>query len=89
MASSRAWQSREPGHPTRAPARAPKAVFEEISPADDLIANWPEHQELRAEIDLVEQMIIEAENEGDEEVLRKLTDYKTTLDRTSECNPCP
>jgi hypothetical protein len=62
-------------------SRAPQAVFEEISPADDLIANWPEHQELRAEIDLVEQMIIDAEIEGDDEVLRKLTDYKTTLER--------
>ena len=69
-------------------SRAPQAAFEEISPADDLIATWPEHQELRAEIDLVEQMIIEAENEGDEEVLRKLTDYQTTLERKLGMYPC-
>lgn len=34
---------------------------------------------IRAEIDLVESLVARAEEKGDEEVLRKLTDYKAEL----------
>ena len=66
--------------------RGPQDAFEEVSgcesvPTDNLIAKESKDEALRAEIALVNRMVTQAENECDEEVLRKLTDYKTTLQR--------
>lgn len=65
---------------------AAKVTVEEISggedwPIGDPIVDASKHKELHAEIDLVERMVLQAENDGDEEVLRKLIKYKATLER--------
>src|SRR5437773_2540389 len=51
------------------------------APTDNPIATGSKHKELRAEIDLIERLIVQAENQGDEEVMRKLIDYQAKLER--------
>jgi hypothetical protein len=63
-----------------------KVDIEEIdrgdtTPSDRRIARKSKWEKLRAEIDLVDRLIPRAENEGDEEVLSKLIDYKGSLER--------
>ncbi len=59
-------------------------AFEEIDHGDDvatdeMIAETKNRANLRADIDFVEQMVTQAKNDGDEDVLRKLIAFKATL----------
>jgi hypothetical protein len=59
-------------------------TFDEDTPTDDLIATERKRKDLRSEMDLVEQLIVQAESGGDEEVTRKLIDYRARLKRELE-----
>lgn len=66
----------------RVPEDTTEAIIPfEDAPPDKLMANDSRREELQAEIDSVARMVTQAENDRDEEVLRKLIDYKFKLDR--------
>jgi hypothetical protein len=54
-------------------------IFDEDTPTDDLIATERKRKDLRSEMILVERLIVQAERRGDEEVTRKLFDYRAKL----------
>jgi hypothetical protein len=60
------------------------ATFDEDNPTDDLIATERRRKDLRSEMDLVERLIVQAESGGDEEVTRKLINYRARLRRELE-----
>ena len=59
-------------------------AFDEDSPTDDLIATESKRKDLRPEMELVDRLIAQAERGGDEEVARKLHDYRAKLRRELE-----
>ena len=59
-------------------------AFDEDTPTDDLIATELKRKDLRSEMNLVDRLIAQAERGGDEEVTRKLVDYRAKLRRERE-----
>jgi hypothetical protein len=60
------------------------AALDHDTLADELIATESKREDLLSEIDLVERLIVQAESGGDEEVRRKLLDYRAKLEQQFE-----
>jgi hypothetical protein len=54
-------------------------TFDEDTSTDDLIAIERKRKDLRSDMEVVERLIVQAESEGDEEVARRLIDYRAKL----------